>query len=730
MVSHTQVRPKLKQDSLFLKTRDGVFLQSDTAAFFLRGKTTYQWLSTLSPYMTGEHTLDEICESLAPAQQEMVARLVDTLLQRGVIKNHVPEAPDLLPEAVRRHFSSQIELIDHYVDRPIERFKTFRESHILLRGSGEAFTALALSLVRNGLQHLYLLPDNEPSRYLPCLEMETTILRQKGIETHISCPASENISDFDLVVYCADDSSYKEIVEIQNACLRERKKFLPAAFFGNQALIGPLVQPGVGPCWMCAQMRIAANASGEKSAAIWRELAIGHELSAWNTPLFTPQARNLGNGVGFELFKFLTGCLSSETANGVVFHDLETLEAYQSTLVAHPLCPVCSSAERENTVQQLDEVIKGQRDVQIELGDEMLHLFQELLDSRTGIFQQFNDETLMQLPLKASRLSVGAPASPLSPGFEITTYSAHTLLEARLAAITEAVGHYANQLPDRRVMLTASWNELKQSGKQAIAPAHLSTWSGMALFEEQERYEWFPTRSLLTQELYYVPAAAIYPFSRLNQTGLFEKTLAGGTTYTNFEGLLTAGLTSALAYEHIRQLMQGQNRVVRVEQTALDGIDADLTFLLHNAQHFQRPFELLEALTSSPLHLIVARTTDREEKPIIIFGWGLSAREAISQALLHLVGNLQFLKYEGTLPTSSRTFFPEFSMLSDVLFVETTSTRLHEPAATLAALQDHLRSSGRDLLFAHTTTADIWPKKLFISGSVLLTQPDSGSVSG
>lgn len=719
----TEMRPKLKQDSIFLKTRDGVFLQSDTATFLLKGKTLYQWLSTLSPYMTGATTLGEICEALAPSQQEMVVRLVDTLLQRGVIKNHVPEPQDLLSEAERTCFNAQIELIDHYVDRPVERFKTFRESRILLRGAGEAFTALATSLARNGLQHLFLLPDDDSSSYLAHLQPEISALQQEGISTLLSCPASAEVGEYDLVVYCADDSSLKAIAACQQDCLRAQKKFLPAAAFGKQVLIGPLVQPGDGPCWMCAQMRVSANASAEENAAIWRELALGHELSAWNTPLFTPQARNLGNGIGFELFKILTGCLPSETVHGLIFHDLENLESYQSKLIAHPLCPCCSHVTTENALQQLSEVVEGQRDVTVELGDELLRQMTVLIDSRAGIFHQFADDTLMQLPLKASRLIARAPASPLARDFEITAYNANTLLEARLAAMTEAVNRYTNSLPDRRTMIAASWNEMQQSDKTTIAPARLSIWSGIASFEEQTRLEWFPVRSLLTQELCYVPAAAVYPASRLNQMGLFEKTPAGAATHTNFENLLTAGLTSALAYEGIRQLAQGRTALARLEQTALEGLDNELTFLLHNAQHFQRPFELLEVLQPSPLHLVLAHTVDPEQQPVTVFGWGLSGKEAVSQALLDLVGNLQFLKYEEKLPTSTaRTLVPEFSVRSDALFADPASSRFSEPATTLSALQDYVQAAGRDLLFAHTTTADIWEARLFLSGVVLLTQ--------
>src|SRR4051794_38094025 len=118
MNNTTVMRPKLKQDSVFFQVQNGVFLRSDTTAFLLKGKSIYRWLSALTPYMTGEHTLETICNGLGPGQQEMVVQLVDTLLQRGVIKNHIPESPDLLGKTIQKYFKSQIEFIDHFVNRP------------------------------------------------------------------------------------------------------------------------------------------------------------------------------------------------------------------------------------------------------------------------------------------------------------------------------------------------------------------------------------------------------------------------------------------------------------------------------------------------------------------------------------------------------------------------------------------------------------------------------------
>ena len=578
------------------------------------------------------------------------------------------------------------------------------------------------------MQELILAPTWKFEKHLAELAVEQETLRQRGVETQLTrvnlAPSQpiDDLESYDIVVYCADDSSPKDILEMQQLCRSQNQKFLPAIVFGEQAILGPLVQPQQGLCWLCAQMRIASHASSELSAALWRAMTIGHDLSAWNTPLYSPQARNIGNGLGFELFKFFTGCLTPETLDGLIFQNLENLESYHSALSQHPLCPVCSCTGTETALHQLREVIEGKHNKEVEIGEELLRHLDLLVDQRAGIFHQFVDDTITQLPLKISRLRVSAPASPLTPGFEITACNAETLLEARLAAMTGAVSRYVRSLPDERAMIFASLPEMQQRGLRAIAPQQLDTWSGAKSLDEQTRCAWFPAISVLNQQVYYVPAAAIYPSSRLNQAGIFENTPAGAATHTNFQDLLTAGTASALAYTHMREVTRRENAVIRLDPGALEGIDANLTFLLRNAQHLERPFALLEVVTASPLRVILAHTTDAQAEQISTIGWGLSGIEAASNALLYMVGQLQLLKYEGKTSELSDTLLPEFSPRTDLTFADAAASHFSEPASTLAALQEYARAAGRDLLFAHTTTADIWKSELFISGTVLLTR--------
>ena len=73
------MRPKLKGDTFFMPTQDGIYLRSNQKSFWIKGKVVYRWLECLVPYFNGCYTLEEIVEGLDPAQQAMVTHLVDIL---------------------------------------------------------------------------------------------------------------------------------------------------------------------------------------------------------------------------------------------------------------------------------------------------------------------------------------------------------------------------------------------------------------------------------------------------------------------------------------------------------------------------------------------------------------------------------------------------------------------------------------------------------------------------
>jgi putative thiazole-containing bacteriocin maturation protein len=726
MIDTAEIRPKLKQSSVFLQTDDGVFFQSSETAFRLKGKSIARWLSTLSPYMTGQYTLDELCDRLEPAYRDAVVRLVDVLLARGVIKNAVLETPELLASAVRQHFRTQIEFLDHYLDRPLEQFKAFRESRVLLIGEGESLTALALCLARNGMQQLLLAPDDDPAIHLRQLEPELDALRNSGCEVQLALvedSASADLARYDMIAYCADNGSLKDVLALNQRCADAGIPFLPAIVFAGQAVLGPLFNAPRGPCWLCAQLRLSANAGEAYRAALWQALALGSDVSSQETTFFASNARRIGHGLGFEIFKLITGALPSETENSVIIQNLETLESIRGRLAPHPLCPVCSHTNSALARQSLEEVIAGRHDYNLPREEVMLKL-NDLIHASTGVFSSFADDDLLQLPLKTSRLIGGSPASPLHGNIDVRVFNVESTLDARYEALFEGIKQYAQALPDKRQMLFASVGEMRERSKDIITAQELCSASGIVPLPSKTRVEWLPAFSLFAQRHQYLPAAAVYPYSALNQAGVFERNGAGAATGLTFRDTFTAGMLTALAHQHLRELIRGQAAVIALGPQTLESAtnDADLTYILKSARRFECPFTLLEVATGSPLHLIIAHTSDDEGEQIVALGVGLSGPAAARKALRAFVGELQLLQNEGQSPAPGGDLFPGFSPRADFPRADAEASRFWEPEATPQDVEDYLREAGYEAYFVNTTPSDIWETGAIISGKVALAR--------
>ncbi|HVB25162.1 MAG TPA: TOMM precursor leader peptide-binding protein [Ktedonobacteraceae bacterium] len=728
MIDIAEIRPKLKQSSVFLQTDDGVFFQSSDTAFRLRGKSIARWISALSPYMTGQYTLDELCDRLEPAYRDAVVRLVDVLLERGVLKNAVLETPELLEQAVRQRFRTQIEFLDHYVDRPLERFKDFRESRVLLIGAGESLTSLALCLARNGMQQLLLAPMDDPALHLARLEPELTVLRRCGCEAQLalianSSPAVVDLARYDVIVYCADNGSLKDVLALNQQCADAGRPFLPAIVFAGQAILGPLFKAPQGPCWLCAQMRLSANASEDCRAALWQALTLGNDASSQETTFFVTNAQRIGHGLGFELFKILTGALPSETENSVIIQNLETLESVRGRLAQHPLCPVCSHADSTLARQRLEEAITGKHDCDL-ARTECASKFNELVDAATGVFKRFADDDLLQLPLKSSRLVGGSPATPLRGDIDVRVFDVESTLDARSAVMFEGIKQYALALPDARQMLFASANDMLERGKEIVAAQELCGASGITSLSPETPMEWLPAYSPVERSYRSVPAAAVYPCSALNQSGVFERNGAGVTAGLTFRDAFNSGMFTALGHQHLRKLMCGHGAVVVLDPRVMESSDSDvdLAYLLKSATRFEHPFTLLEVVSESPLHLVIAHTSDSAAAQIVTVGVGLSGPAAAKKALLDFVGGLQLLQNEGRTPTPGGDLFPGFSPRADFPRANPQASRFWVPEATPQDVEDYLGAHGYDALFVNITPSDIWETRAIISGKVLLAR--------
>lgn len=718
-----ELRPRLKQDAVFMRSEDGVLFRNGNSIFHLKGTSIYNWIASLAPHLTGEQTLEELCATLAPSQREMVTRLVNSLLEKGVVKNHVPETSVPLAKSIQRHFKAQIDFIDHYVERPLARFNAFRQSRVLMVGAGPTWSALAVSLARNGLENLFLAPIGEAQGWLVEVEDEIERLRRDGVNVSLSrrdidarSPASQ-LKGFQVVAYCSDRPSLRDVSLLNQHCLDEGIPFLPGIFFDGRALLGPLVKPGAAGCWLCAMLRLSANLAGNQRAALWKSVALGDELSSENACGTT--ARMLGNNLAFELFKLLAEPLAPETDGSLLIQDLDTLESVRVPLVPHPLCPGCSMAEPATELTRLTEVVSGRRDNARTVEEQLTRVYQ-YAEPQLGIFQGFTDEESAQVPLRQTSLMMGHGSGTAAP-FRVVAHSDTSTSLARHHAVLEALKKYSMSLPDERRTRIASFNELLDAEAAPVAPEALEVWSGGPSCDRHERIEWLPAYAVYEQRVRMVPAAAVYAHSHFNRKGVFERTNDGLCAATTFEAARAEGMLSALRGERLRQLARGRGAACEIDGARVGAADTELNYLLKTVERHGRAARLLDLRGESPLSVVAALL----DESAVYLGHGHCRNEALKQALLALLGDLQTAPLAAEVSDFPDQSARDFASAPDADLSSPEEGFDHERASTVESIDSYLKAQGQELLFVNTTTNDFWREGTFISGLVLLTARSS-----
>lgn len=722
------LRPKLKQDSIFLPSADGVVFRNGSNVFSLKGKGIYKWVCSLAPHLNGEHTLEELCTGLELNRHEMVKRLVQALLEKGIVKDAVVENASVLPESVRLKFKSQIDFIDHYCERPLSAFTLFRQSKVLLVGEGESFKALALALLRNGLEKLTLAPTSIIPDFGE-IESELDSLRKSGVQASLSVleaktvDALPNLKQIQAVAYCSDRASLKPIALLNERCRQEGRTFLPGFLFGGQSFVGPLTEPGITGCWFCAVLRLSANLDDLRRGLLWQRLFVNDSLAGDEKSLSLPTARMLGNSMAFELFKILGEHMPPETRRGgVLIQNLHTLEAARAAVIPHPLCPICSVSTSKEDAARLAEIVQRERDSDASL-EHIVWQWHQRAEPLFGIIQKFDDNDLPQIPLRATSLLVGHPVGGQAAS-RLRAFHEETTLQARGAAIAQALGSYAESVVDRRKMLRGSLKEFIEADLNPVKADDLYLSSGINSVQESERTDWVQAFSLLVGGLRLVPAAAVYPLSALNNNSNFKKTTGGAAIGLNFDEVRKAGLTSAMGYESLDDAVCGRGEFVALDLHKLAAADANLAYLAQSIERLNGKAQVYLVVGEWPVHVAIATTQRGSGTPEYVthIGISLSKFDAVKQLLVGVIGELQVEPFPDETVAAAELLFPEIALPPDLEISLDNLCHYENVTTTIDEVEDFLRRKGVDALFINTTPTDVWETHSFVSGRVLLAR--------
>ncbi|MEK8104814.1 TOMM precursor leader peptide-binding protein [Micromonospora sp. M12] len=391
-----EVRPKLRHDVVFLDAPAGAYLRGPDTAFLIKGRSAFRWLTSLSPYLSGEHTLAQLTATLDQAQRQTLLTLV-----RALLAGASPRTPATAPRWRSRWRDSSH---PDRVRRPLRRrphrpFPALPPGPGGTRRRGATLLAAASGLLRNRCLQLDLHPDDEPSRYAEALRPEVATLRADGLAAEVRVhDGPVDPTGVDAVVYCTDRTGLPRLAELARACHRDGPLLVPVLVDDERAVVGPTVEPGRTPCWLCAQLRLTAAAPAAEAADFWRHLAVGAGPDV-PAPLPEVTARMLGNAAAFELFRVLTGALAPDTGDGVLLLDRSTLESTGNGCyrIRPARCVVPWTSPVDATRR-----LRG-RDVPTRPGVGV---------AERGVFTRFVDDPLEQAPLKTARLRLPGRRGP------------------------------------------------------------------------------------------------------------------------------------------------------------------------------------------------------------------------------------------------------------------------------------------------------------------------------
>ncbi|SHM61449.1 TOMM precursor leader peptide-binding protein [Actinacidiphila paucisporea] len=751
-------RPRIRRDVLYTQTPTGVHFHNARGGFSVVMPSAYRFATIMVPHLTGDHTVAALCEGLGEKQREMVVRLVGTLYARGFARDAVPADDEPLDAAVAERFAAQVDYIDHYTDGPVARFRRFRHTRVAVVGDDAVARWAALSLIRNGCAAVAVPRSlDRPGNGLADVTAEAAALRDAGCAAEVvlldatagADPAAygwPDLDGYDTVLVTGADAP-RRLAALLDAGIPAGRLLLPAWPFGDSVVIGPLMSRGAPGCWTCAALRLGANGDPGAAADVWSAVSPAGPREPAASAVGGPLAAMIGNLLGYEVFRRTTGVLPAETENQLLIQHTDSLDTTAEPLLPHPRCPHCAAAPQppEKAVLMADlgspeeqaagggsaaapAPVGGSPGAVSPLGgpvgdgpaeeDAAQAALAEisgravLVQPRAGVFAAYADEDWAQTPLKVSTVVLGTGHRVRR---EVTAFDVHHVAGARLRALHRAAEVYAERVVPVQQALTGAELEAARGKWRTVEPARLSIASGLGAPAELIA-RWCPATSLLSGETLLVPAAALRPFGPDNQARVVEPTSAGTGAGATPGAAVARGLRTALAHDALRRALGGRLTVGRIAPEALDGDDAEITFLLRSATGLGADLEILD-LGESVLPVVLARAADPASgAPRWAVAAGLRRRDAVVTAVRDLLGAVQ----TGGAPD-----------LGDPLLADLASSTLTAtgesatPAATdWPTVAAALRSAGRDALTAPLHTPDLAAGRLHAT-RVLLTTPEA-----
>jgi hypothetical protein len=396
------MKPKLRSDTLYVPTAEGVYLLNNRGSLTLRGQRLYDWLERLHPYLDGRRTLDELVAGVPPDRGRMVVDLVTLLADRGFVKDTTGDESHTLAAWEEETYAQEIAFIDYFCDSPGRRFEAFRNRAVLVLGSGLAYVALLRVMLQLGTRALHGHNTGEvdtPAAWLDDV-VAAAALRDPDQTVVAEPELSADLSRFGAVVYGSDRPDPGRAGAVDTACAAAGVPCGHLVVVGDDAWIGPVVPAGAPARWSDAWWRRARNHDIPLDANVTEFLAV-------------PTASIAAGHLGFEVFKHLAGIPDVELAGSIRRLDLATLAA--ST---HPIQPAFrpggSGPARPDGTGETEAAFRDRHAQarRIEVSeDDFSAAMHDCVDPEVGLLLAVDEDDLVQLPLRVAQARLVVPGA-------------------------------------------------------------------------------------------------------------------------------------------------------------------------------------------------------------------------------------------------------------------------------------------------------------------------------
>ncbi|MFT3768217.1 MAG: TOMM precursor leader peptide-binding protein [Minicystis sp.] len=296
-----------------------------------------------------------------------------------------------------------------------------------------------------------------------------------------------------LIIVVTGDYLHPDLEAWNRRARDEAATWVPVKPGGIEPWIGPVFQPGPGPCWACLAARIRHNRPVE--AYLERRRGEGTPLLPSLVGLLASRRAALSFASVLVATWIASGGRGPLSGHGIVSLDLIHAATATHPFSRRPQCPVCGDPTTERapmlapvTLDRCPKRFSGGGGHRSLAPEETFARLRHHVSPITGIVASLGpaegrDHPLRPLQVAVQRVCPGGDQPAFDAFHRVSSGKGGTVTEARVGALSEAIERYSSTFSGREPLLRARLAEL---GSDGIHPGRLLCFSE-AQYRERER---------------------------------------------------------------------------------------------------------------------------------------------------------------------------------------------------------------------------------------------------